>query len=74
MQLEGLSIWILQASGCREVILSRLFFSFIFLLIRALLIVQLAAPYFWKAMIFHIVILSLLRLPTVGGRLLLRSH
>ena len=43
-QLEGLSIWILQAPGCWGVILSHLFFSLYFLLIRALLVVQLAAP------------------------------
>lgn len=74
MQLEGLSIWILQASGCREVILSRFFFSLYFPLIRALLIVQSAAPLLLESNDFPIVILSLFRLPTVGGRLLSRSH
>lgn len=74
MQLEGLSIWIPQASGCWEVILSRLFFSLYFPLIRALLIVQLAAPLLLESNDFPIVILSLFRLPTVGGRLLSRSH
>lgn len=73
-QLEGLSIWNPQASGCWEVILSHVFFSLYFLLIRALLIVQLASPpSFCKAMIFHIVILSFFRLPRVGGWLLLCS-
>lgn len=74
MQLEGLSIWNPQASGCWEVILSHVFFSLYFLLIRALLLVQLASPpSFCKAMIFHIVILSFFRLPRVGGWLLLCS-
>lgn len=65
----GGSIWISQASGCWQVILSHLLFCLYFLIIRALLILQLKPFFspFSKAMIFHIVILSFFRLPKVGG-------
>lgn len=76
MQLEGGSIWVTGASGCREVILSHpFFFGLYFLLIRTLLILQLEPFFsFCKAMIFHIVILSFFRLPRGGRQFFLCSR
>lgn len=44
LQLEEVSIWIPQASRCSEVIISHPFFSLGFVLIRAVLILQLELP------------------------------